>query len=160
MTDPPFEVAWQVEPREGDDLPGDVDLARALRAALEHGGRPGREVAVVVVDDAMLTELHGRFLDDPTPTDVITFDLGGEDEPGPDGELYVSLDMARRVAAERGVPLARELTLYVVHGALHLCGLDDHDPGERAAMRAAEREVMAGLGFPPDPAPHDDLDRG
>lgn len=159
MTGPPFEVAWQVAPRADEELPGDGDLARALRTALEHGGRPGREVAVVVVDEPTLTELHGRFLGDPTPTDVITFDLGGGDEPGPDGELYVSLDMARRVAAERGVPLARELTLYVVHGALHLCGLDDHDPADRAAMRAAEREVMAELGFPPDPAPHDDLDR-
>lgn len=159
MTGGAVEVAWQVQPRPGDRLPEDADLARAVQAALEHGGRPGREVAVVVVDEAALTDLHGRFLDDPTPTDVITFDLGGEDEPGPDGEVYVSLDMARRVAEERGASLERELTLYAVHGALHLCGLDDHAPDDRAAMRAAERAVMAGLGFSPDPAPHDDLDR-
>jgi len=159
VTEGPPQVAWQVEPRGDDDVPGDRDLARALRAALEHGGRPGREVSLVVVDDATIGELHGRFLGDPTPTDVITFDLGDGDEPGPDAELYVSLDTARRVAGERGVPLARELTLYVVHGALHLCGLDDHDPADRAAMRVAEREVLGGLGFPPDPAPHDDLDR-
>ncbi|MEO0661883.1 MAG: rRNA maturation RNase YbeY [Planctomycetota bacterium] len=150
----------------GDDAPSDAQLERALLRALDHGGAPDRRVDVIVVDDPTLTDLHGRFLGDPTPTDVVTFDLGGDDEAarpteggpvedGPDGELYVSLDMARRVALERGVPLARELTLYVVHGALHLCGYDDIDDAERAAMRAAEAVVMDALGFAPDDAPHD-----
>jgi len=53
------------------------------------------------------------------------------------------------------VSFERELVLYVVHGALHLCGFDDHDPDERAAMRAAERSVMGRLGYPEDLAPHD-----
>ena len=87
-------------------------------------------------------------------TDVMSFDLG-DDENGPAGELYVSVDRARAVAAERGVSLERELTLYVVHGALHLCGFDDHEESERERMRGAEREVMERLGFPPDDLPHE-----
>ena len=154
-------VAWQVRPTEGDEAPSDAQLEQALHRALAHGGAPDRRVDVLVVDDPTLTDLHGRFLGDPTPTDVVTFDLrddgdeAGPGEDGPDGELYVSLDMARRVAAERGVPLSRELTLYVVHGALHLCGFDDVDDTERAAMRAAAAVVMDALGFSPATAPHD-----
>lgn len=141
---------WQVDARPlADDA-----AAAAVEAALAEGDRAGIEIDVVLVDDATLTSMHGRWLDDATPTDVITFDLG-EDGGGPAGELYVSVDCAQRVAAERGVAVARELALYLVHGALHLCGFDDHEPDERAAMRAAESRVMDGLGYESDTAPHD-----
>lgn len=146
-----IEVAWDVD---GERPLTDADVRRAAAAALEHGGRPGIGLGVVFVADERLAAMHAEHLDDPSPTDVITFDLG-EDDAGPAGELYVSVDRARAVAAARGVEPARELALYVVHGALHLCGFDDHAPRERAAMRVAERDVMARLGFPPDDAPHD-----
>jgi len=142
-------VTWDVGPR----LVTDAEATRAVEAALEHGGRSGLEVEVLLVADATLTELHGRFLGDPTPTDVITFELGGGG--GPEAEIYVSVDCARRVAAERGLEPARELALYLVHGALHLCGFDDHGAEDRSAMRAAEREVLERLGYAPDPTSHD-----
>ena len=104
---------------------------------------------VVMVDEAGLTNLHARFLGDPTPTDVITFDLG-EEGGGPAAEMYVSVDCARREGALRGSDLRRELALYVVHGALHLCGLDDHTAEQREAMRAAEHRVLESLGYPPE----------
>jgi len=143
------EVDWQVEPALLDD----AAVAAAVRAALAHGGRAGLHVGVVLVDDATLAELHDRWLGDPSPTDVIAFDLsdGDPDESGPQGELYVSVDCARRVAAELGGDPARELALYLVHGSLHLCGHDDHEPDERAAMRAAEAAVLAELGYPQGP---------
>ena len=145
------EVVWQI-----DDRPlAEEAVDRALRVALEHGGRPGLDLAVVFCDDAFLSEMHERHLDDPSPTDVITFDLGEEGQ-GPAGELYVSVETARERAVRREVPLERELTLYVVHGALHLCGFDDHEPADRDRMRAAESLVLARLGFAPDPLPHDD----
>lgn len=148
---PPAEVAW--------DLPGDRPLddaavRRAVAAALSRGGRPEALLCVVFVDDARLATMHGEYLGDPDPTDVIAFDLGEECD-GPEGELYVSVERARAVSRARGVSAARELALYVVHGALHLCGYDDREPEERARMRAAEREVLSDLGYPPDDAPHD-----
>jgi len=142
-------ITWDVEP----ELVPDSEAERAVEAALAHGGRAGIDVDVLLVSDATLTDLHGRFLGDSTPTDVITFDLGGGG--GPEAEIYVSVDCARRVAAERGIEPARELALYLVHGALHLCGFDDREDEDRAAMRAAERAVLAGLGYAPDPTPHD-----
>jgi probable rRNA maturation factor len=149
---PEIEIAW--------DWPGerpldDAAVRRAAAAALRHGERAGIGLGIVFVDDAHLAAMHAEYLDDPTETDVITFDLGA-DGGGPAGELYVSVDRARARAAQRGVSAARELALYVVHGALHLCGFDDREPDERLRMRAAERAVMDGLGYEPDDAPHED----
>lgn len=143
-------VDWQVDPALLDD----AAVAAAVRAALAHGGRAGLRVGVVLVDEATLSTLHEQWLGDPSPTDVIAFDLsdGDPDDPGPQGELYVSVDCARRVAAELGGDPARELALYLVHGSLHLCGHDDHEPDARARMRAAEAEVLAELGYPQGPA--------
>jgi probable rRNA maturation factor len=88
--------------------------------------------------------LHARFLHDPAPTDVISFELG--DDGGPEAEIYVSVDRARVVAKERGVAVREELLLYLVHGSLHLCGLDDRTPLQCRRMRAAEAAVLASLG--------------
>ncbi len=123
-------------------VPSDASIQAAVRAALEHGRRVGIDVDVILVGDRALAELHERFLDDPTPTDVITFDLD-DAFGGAAAELYVSMERARAVARRRGIDARRELLLYVVHGALHLCGFDDHAPRERARMRAAERAVLA-----------------
>ena len=143
-------VSWDL----ADRPVADDEVRRAVAAALELGGRPGTELSVVFVDDATLAELHARHLGDPTPTDVLSFDLGSGGG-GPEGELYVSVERAREVAGRRGQPVARELLLYVVHGVLHLCGHDDHDEEGRRRMRAAEARVLRSLGHADDPLPHD-----
>lgn len=158
-------MAIQVHRTVEDPLLPEEKVIEAVEAALEHGGRAGLAVDVILVDDERLASMHGVWLGDPSETDVMAFDLGesedGDPEPdgapgdGPEAELYVSIERARVVAQERGVPADRELALYVVHGTLHLCGLDDHEPEEREAMRAAERAVLGGLGYPADELPHD-----
>ena len=145
------EVTWDVP---GPPTLAREDVERAVEAALAHGGRAGAELSVVFCSDPALAELHGRHLGDDSPTDVMSFDLG-DDGPGPVGELYVSVDRARAVAGKRGVDPARELCLYVVHGVLHLCGLEDGTDAERARMRVAEAAVMETLGYAPDLAPHE-----
>jgi len=145
------EVSWAVA---GPPVLEEAAVERALQVAAAQGGRPGLELAVTFVSEADLTRMHAEYLDDPTATDVITFDLGTEGE-GPAGELYVSVERARQVASQREVAVERELTLYVVHGVLHLCGFDDRDASDAARMRSAEAAVMAALGFPPDPIPHE-----
>lgn len=150
--DHPIEVHWQ--PEAGEAPLTDDEVRRAALVALNHGGRSGIGLEIVFTSDRTLAEMHGRYLGDPSETDVMAFDLG-EETPGPAGELYVSVDRARARAEARDVRVERELSLYVVHGCLHLCGFDDHDAGERAAMRAAENEVMSRLGFEVDDAPHE-----
>ncbi len=138
------------------DASADISEAAAraaAEAALAHGGRDEGQLDVILVSDEALAELHGRFLQDSSVTDVMSFDLSDED--GVQLEVYVSVDRAREVAAARGLPVERELALYIVHGTLHLCGHDDHEDEERAQMRAAERRVMDALGYPQDDAPHE-----
>lgn len=129
--------------REGVEGIAGLDEARVTdllsRAWRLHQGPSGAEVEVVLMGAEEHTELHARFLDDPTPTDVMAFPYEEEDLYG---EVLVNLDMARAQAAERGIDARAEAELYVVHGALHLLGLDDRDPESRTEMRAAERAVL------------------
>jgi len=123
--------------------------AQHVRAAAEAARKVGGEAApqgslsIVFVGDDELAQMHGEWLDDPSATDVITFDLRDEDElGGPEGELYISAERARSVAERRKLDPLRELLLYVVHGVLHLAGHDDHEPRARRRMRAAERRAL------------------
>lgn len=102
-------------------------------------GPPEAHLDIVWMGGAEHDRLHATALDDPTPTDVITFPYG---DPDLFGEIVVNLDMAARQAEERGIPMAEEVALYVVHGALHLLGLDDATERQRIAMRAAETKVL------------------
>lgn len=150
-------VHWDVSEKSRARLRNFTDQAveRAVEAALVEGARESLEVAVIFVSDAALCELHGRFLDDESPTDVITFDLGDDEEGGPNAELYVSVDAAVRCASAQQLTVENELLLYVAHGTLHLCGHDDHDVEERRAMRLAEVRVLATLGIELDRARHE-----
>lgn len=103
----------------------------------------GGELSLVFLSDAALAQMHGEYCDDPTPTDVITFD--GDAEMDFAGEIFVSIDRALAQAPHYGHSYAEELTLYLVHGWLHLAGLNDIEEADRARMRVAEREVMAAL---------------
>ncbi len=140
---PSVDVSWTLP---GPRLLSDAEVHAVARAALEHGGRPELHVAVVFVSDRELARLHGQTLADPSPTDVLAFELG-EGGAGPGGEIYVSVERARSEARSRGLAPDGELALYLVHGCLHLCGHDDRRPRPRARMRAAERVVLSRLGF-------------
>jgi probable rRNA maturation factor len=114
-------------------------LRSVVRAALQHGDRLDMPVSLLLTDDAEIARVHAEFLDDPTPTDVISFFVDGATE------LVVSVATAARRARELGHPLRAEVALYVVHGILHQCGYDDVRKRDRRRMRAAERAVLATL---------------
>jgi probable rRNA maturation factor len=121
-------------------------VARLVRtlddAAQAHGwAPPDGELSVAFLTEAALARIHQDFMGDPTPTDVITFP--GDAAQDTMGEICVSADRAATVAARRSADFARELTLYVVHGWLHLAGCDDRKPAARREMRAAERAALA-----------------
>jgi probable rRNA maturation factor len=98
-------------------------------------------ISVAFLNESTLVDLHMKFLNDPTPTDVMTFPAEKSDDERV-GEICVSVDQAKKYAAEHRQDLAQELTLYMVHGWLHLCGYNDLKVGDRKAMRAAERAVL------------------
>jgi len=127
---------------EGVDVT--AESLRRFFAVIEASGAypiPPGELSVALMDDAALARVHAAFLDDPSPTDVITFP--GEPGEGLAGEICVSVDAALREATRRGHPPERELALYLAHGWLHLAGLDDLDEAGRTAMRTGERELLA-----------------
>ncbi len=105
---------------------------------------PAGEISIAFLTDAALARLHGDFMDDPTTTDVITFPPAAADH-GQAGEVCISVDTARNYAAQHDHKFAEELTLYLVHGYLHLCGYDDRSPVTRRQMRAGERQALAAL---------------
>jgi len=118
--------------------------ARALLDALAASGRfpiAGGELSVVFVDDPEIARIHGDFMDDPTPTDVITFPADEEMESA--GEIIVSIDHAATRAKELGESFSHELSLYLIHGWLHLAGYDDRTETDRASMRQAEKAAMS-----------------
>lgn len=110
-------------------LPACFDAVRSPEAPLP--SLP--EIEVSVVSDEEIARVHGDFLDDPTPTDVITFHHG---------EILISADTALRQGAEHGQSLDVEVALYLVHGLLHLAGWDDHEESEAAEMALRQEAIL------------------
>jgi probable rRNA maturation factor len=123
--------------------------AAVLRVLADRGIGRGT-VSIAVTDDPTIQELNHRYLQHDYPTDVLSFLL----ESGPDwleGEIVVSADTAVRSAPSYGWSASDELLLYVIHGVLHLVGLDDTTPDAAAVMRRQERHYLQLLGVEPPP---------
>jgi probable rRNA maturation factor len=121
-------------------------LREVVRAVLDGEGKPDAEISVALVDNATIHALNKRYLQHDEPTDVLSFPLSEGKRLA--GELVIGAEVAREQAAERGHDVQAELALYVIHGLLHLCGYDDHEPADAEAMRARERHYLALLGLP------------
>ena len=106
------------------------------------------QISIAIVDDDTIHELNRRYLQHDYPTDVLSFPLEHNLADGIlTGEIIVSADTAKVNASEYGWEAQNELTLYVIHGCLHLIGYDDHSENDRSEMRAAEQRVLSRLGI-------------
>ena len=110
------------------------------------------DVQVITVSASAIAKLNARFLGHAGPTDVLTFDYreaGGSRGNAMDhavpAEICICPEVARQASRRYGTTSARELLLYLVHGLLHVAGMDDQDPASRRRMRRAERKVLAQL---------------
>ncbi len=101
---------------------------------------PAGELSITFLTDPALAKLHADYLDDPTTTDVITFE--GDETLGHAGDVCVSVDTALAYAKKHELPFAEELLRYVIHGWLHLAGYDDLEPRKKRRMRAAEERAL------------------
>jgi probable rRNA maturation factor len=94
------------------------------------------EVEVSFINDKTIARVHAEFLEDPTPTDVITF---------AHGEILISTETAIRQAAEYGQNPLRETALYLIHGLLHLNGHEDSTEAGFAMMKQLQEEILGKL---------------
>lgn len=92
------------------------------------------KISILIVSDRKIAFLHQKFMNEPGSTDVITFQHG---------EIFISGGMAKRNARRFGNSLVRELRLYIVHGLLHLQGLDDREPRNARKMETVQRRILA-----------------
>ncbi|MGI0156837.1 MAG: rRNA maturation RNase YbeY [Thermoplasmata archaeon] len=150
---------------EQSDAPVELDRWAGLaRSVLESRGvRDGAEVSLLFVDEEAIAALNERFLECTGPTDVLAFpveddpvpsgrfpDMGGSG-PGSDpddepplllGDVVVCPAVAKRNAMARSAAYDDEIALLVVHGLLHLLGMDHEIEAEAEAMEALERELL------------------
>jgi len=116
-------------------------MRQAVRAIVRDAGISEATISIAIVDDPTIVKLHQQFLDDPEPTDVLSFVLE-RSEQSLEGEVVASADTARTCAPRYRSTPEEELLLYVIHGTLHLVGYDDTTPRQRAVMRKKEMEYL------------------
>jgi probable rRNA maturation factor len=133
-------------------------LVSAARRVLVDSKFKSAMVSIAVVDDPTIHGLNRQFLNHDYPTDVLSFVLDAS-ETHLKGEVVLSADTAASVAATGGWKAADEQLLYVIHGVLHLVGLDDQSSDTARQMRAAERYYLHEFGVElPEDAPQDWVD--
>lgn len=110
----------------------DYNLPEQLKA-------PKGDLSISIFDNADLCKLHSDFLNDPSETDVITFD---GDEFNFAGEICTSAERAKEWSVKFGNTPNEELCLYIAHGYLHLAGINDIEEEDAKKMRAAEKIAM------------------
>ena len=119
----------ELEKFAGNAVQNSLQLRQRKRTDL----RKLREIFVWFISDRRMALLHRKFLGQSGPTDVLTFQHG---------EIFISVETARRHARAFGNSLLRELKLYIVHGLLHLHGFDDQTPGEARRMKTAQEKIL------------------
>lgn len=110
------------------------------RVAESYGKRVG-EVGYLFCDDEKILEVNKEYLQHDYYTDIITFDYC--EGKVLNGDIYISLDTVFTNADKFGRPYDEELHRVIIHGVLHLCGINDKGPGERAIMEEAEDKALA-----------------
>ena len=107
--------------------------------AATYGKKVG-EIGYLFVNDEKILEVNREYLGHDYYTDIITFDYNEDNVIN--GDLVISLDTVRTNAEEFGKEYDEELHRVIIHGILHLCGINDKGPGEREIMEAAENKAL------------------
>lgn len=110
------------------------------RVAARYGKRCG-DIAYIFCDDERILEVNRAFLQHDYYTDIITFDYCTGNTIS--GDLFISLDTVKTNSQLVGETYERELYRVIIHGILHLCGINDKGEGEREIMERCEDEALA-----------------
>ncbi len=126
----------------------DARIDGVVRKIVGDAGFTGGSISIAIVDDPAIHRLNRQYLQHDYPTDVLSFLLAADEATGHlEAEIIVSQDTAMRVARQYGWSDAEELLLYLIHGSLHLTGLDDATDTQRAAMQQAEDRYLKWAGI-------------
>ncbi|WP_296666332.1 rRNA maturation RNase YbeY [Demequina sp.] len=125
-----------------------AELARYVLAKMHVAD--GAELAIMFVDELTMEELHVQWMDEPGPTDVLSFPMdelrpGTPEDPTPAGllgDIVVCPSVAARQAAAAGHSAEEEMLLLTTHGILHLLGYDHAEPEEEKEMFALQRSLL------------------
>ena len=120
------------------------DTSAWVKAVAASYGKKVGEIAYIFVDDEEILRVNREYLQHDYYTDIITFDYTEGNTIS--GDLFISLDTVRTNAEQFDKPYEEELHRVIIHGILHLCGINDKGPGEREIMEAAEDKALALLG--------------
>ncbi len=107
--------------------------------AKKYGKRVG-DVSYIFCNDDKILEVNKQYLDHDYYTDIITFDYTEGDKIG--GDLFISIDTVKSNSEQFGEPFEKELHRVIIHGILHLCGINDQSPEERANMIDNENQAL------------------
>src|SRR5574344_515146 len=112
-----------------------------IKAVAATYNRKVGDIGYMFVDDEKILEVNKEYLGHDYYTDIITFDYDEDDVIN--GDLVISLDTVRTNAEQFAKHDDEELHRVIIHGVLHLCGINDKGPGEREIMEAAENKALA-----------------
>ena len=112
------------------------------KVAASHGRKVG-DIAYIFCNDEKILEVNRQYLQHDYYTDIITFDYDEDDVIS--GDLFISRDTVRTNAEQVGATYEEELHRVIIHGILHLCGINDKGPGEREIMEENENKALAML---------------
>jgi rRNA maturation RNase YbeY len=119
------------------------DTSAWIKQVAESYGKRVGEVGYLFCDDEKILEVNKEYLQHDYYTDIITFDYCEGNVLN--GDIVISLDTVRSNAEQLGKDYDDELHRVIIHGILHLCGLNDKGPGEREQMEAAENQALTML---------------
>ncbi|PDP61181.1 rRNA maturation RNase YbeY [Prevotella intermedia] len=128
---------------EGVKLPkiGKRDTTRWIKAVAATHNRKVGEIGYMFVDDEKILKVNNEYLGHDYYTDIITFDYCEGNVLN--GDIVISLDTVRTNAEKFGKTYEDELFRVIIHGVLHLCGINDKGPGEREIMEENENKALA-----------------
>ena len=114
-----------------------------VKAVAATYGKKVGEIAYIFCDDEKILEVNREYLQHDYYTDIITFDYCEGDTIS--GDLFISLDTVKSNSELVGATYEQELFRVIIHGILHLCGINDKGHGEREIMEACENKALAML---------------
>lgn len=135
-------ITYNVDGVKMPDIKRRETSAWIKEVAASYGRKVG-EIAYIFCDDEKILEVNRQYLKHDYYTDIITFDYDEDDVIS--GDLFISLDTVKSNSEEQHTAYEEELHRVIIHGILHLCGINDKGPGEREVMEAAENKALAML---------------